>query len=151
MIRSKLPDVGTTIFTIMSRLVSEHKAINLGQGFPNFDPDSKFCDMVSKAMKTGHNQYPYMPGVAPLRDAIANKVRTLYGYSYDADAEITVTSGATEAIMATILATVNSGDEVVVIEPCYDSYLPAIHLAGGTAVGVPLRAPTNDDPYYRVD
>lgn len=151
MIRSKLPDVGTTIFTIMSRLASEHKAINLGQGFPDFDPDSKLCDMVSEAMKAGHNQYPYMPGAAPLRDAIANKVKTLYGYSYDADTEITVTSGATEAIMATILATVNSGDEVVVIEPCYDSYLPAIRLAGGTAVGVPLRAPTTDDPYYRVD
>jgi methionine aminotransferase len=151
MIRSKLPDVGTTIFTVMSRLAIEHKAINLGQGFPDFNPDPALLDLVSKAMADGHNQYPYMPGVAPLRQAIADKTRALYGHAYDPETEITVTSGATEALMATILAAVNTGDEVVVIEPCYDSYLPGIRLAGGTAVPVPLRAPTSDDPYYRID
>lgn len=151
MIRSKLPDVGTTIFTVMSRLAIEHQAINLGQGFPDFDPDARLCDLVSRAMAAGHNQYPYMPGVAPLRQAIADKTQALYGRSYDPETEITVTSGATEALMATVLAAVNSGDEVVVIEPCYDSYLPAIRLAGGTAVPVPLRAPTAEDPYYRID
>ncbi|ANY18096.1 pyridoxal phosphate-dependent aminotransferase [Bordetella pseudohinzii] len=151
MIRSKLPDVGTTIFTVMSRLAIEHQAINLGQGFPDFDPDPKLRELVTKAMDAGHNQYPYMPGVAPLRAAIADKVATLYGHRYDPETEITVTSGATEALMATVLAAVNSGDEVVVIEPCYDSYLPAIRLAGGTAVPVPMRAPTLNDPHYRVD
>ncbi len=151
MIRSKLPDVGTTIFTIMSRLAIEHKAINLGQGFPDFNPDPALLDLVSQAMADGHNQYPYMPGVAPLRDAIAKKTQALYGHAYDPETEITITSGATEALMATILAAVNTGDEVVVIEPCYDSYLPGIRLAGGTAVPVPLRAPTSDDPYYRID
>ncbi|MBO9354292.1 aminotransferase class I/II-fold pyridoxal phosphate-dependent enzyme [Bordetella petrii] len=151
MIRSKLPDVGTTIFTVMSRLAIEHQAINLGQGFPDFDPDPKLCELVARAMSAGHNQYPYMPGVAPLRQAIAEKTLALYGHAYDPETEITVTSGATEALMATVLAAVNSGDEVVVIEPCYDSYLPAIRLAGGTAVPVPLRAPTQEDPYYRID
>lgn len=151
MIRSKLPDVGTTIFTVMSRLAIEHQAINLGQGFPDFDPDPRLCELVARAMSAGHNQYPYMPGIAPLRQAIADKTHALYGHAYDPETEITVTSGATEALMATVLAVVNSGDEVVVIEPCYDSYLPAIRLAGGTAVPVPLRAPTADDPYYRID
>lgn len=151
MIRSKLPDVGTTIFTVMSRMAIEHQAINLGQGFPDFDPDPALCNLVSRAMASGHNQYPYMPGVAQLRAAIADKVKSLYGHAYDPDTEITVTSGATEALMATVLAAVHSGDEVVVIEPCYDSYLPAIRLAGGTAVPVPMRAPTEADPYYRVD
>lgn len=151
MIRSKLPDVGTTIFTVMSRLALEHQAINLGQGFPDFDPDPRLCELVSRAMADGHNQYPYMPGVAPLRMAIAAKVQALYGRTYDPESEITVTSGATEALMATVMAVVDHGDEVVVIEPCYDSYLPAIRLAGGKPVPVPLRAPTQDDPYFRVD
>ncbi|KAG0771380.1 hypothetical protein G6F22_016525 [Rhizopus arrhizus] len=135
----------------MSRLAIEHKAINLGQGFPDFDPDPALCALVTRAMAEGHNQYPYMPGVAPLREAIAAKTRELYGHAYDPETESTGTSGATEALMATVLAAVNSGDEVVVIEPCYDSYLPAIRLAGGTAVPVPLRAPTEADPYYRID
>ncbi|MGN6578463.1 MAG: pyridoxal phosphate-dependent aminotransferase [Bordetella sp.] len=151
MLQSKLPDVGTTIFTIMSRLAQEHQAINLGQGFPDFDPDPALCQLVSKAMAEGHNQYPYMTGVPPLRHAIAHKVRTLYGRTYDPDSEITVTSGATEALMAAVLACVGNGDEVVVIEPCYDSYLPAIRLAGGIPVTVPLRAPTQEDPSFRVD
>ena len=151
MIRSKLPDVGTTIFTVMSRLAADYKAVNLGQGFPDFDPDPALMDLVSQAMKAGHNQYPYMPGAAPLRQAIADKVRTVYGHAYDPETEITVTSGATQALMATVLAAVNAGDEVIVIEPCFDSYLPAIRLAGGTAVPVPMRPPTAADPYYRID
>ena len=151
MIDSKLPDVGTTIFTVMSRLASETGAINLGQGFPDFNPDPALLDLVSRAMAEGHNQYPYMPGIALLRDAIAAKVHALYGASYDPETEVTVTSGATEALMATVMCAVNAGDEVIVIEPCYDSYLPAIRLAGATAVTVPMRAPTAEDPYYRVD
>ena len=151
MIRSKLPDVGTTIFTVMSRLAIEHKAVNLGQGFPDFNPDPRLLKLVDKAMADGHNQYPYMPGVASLRDAIARKTKDLYGHAYDPETEITVTSGATEALMATVLAAVGPGDEVIVIEPCYDSYLPSIRLAGATAVPVPLRAPTAADPYYRID
>src|SRR3546814_12593130 len=95
MIRSKLPDVGTTIFTVMSRLAIEHQAINLGQGFPDFNPDPKLCELVARAMDAGHNQYPYMSGVAPLRQAIAQKTRALYGRTYDTDTEITVTSRAT--------------------------------------------------------
>jgi methionine aminotransferase len=151
MIRSKLPDVGTTIFTVMSRLALEHQAINLGQGFPDFEPAIALRDLVTKAMNEGHNQYPYMPGVASLREAISKKTLAIYGHHYDADTEITITSGATEALMATVIAAVGHGDEVIVIEPCYDSYLPAIRLAGATAVGVPLRPPQTDDPYYRVD
>src|SRR5690606_5353410 len=117
----------------------------------DFNPDPRLCELVTRAMSAGHNQYPYMPGVAPLRQAIADKTQALYGHAYDPETEITVTSGATEALMATVLAAVNSGDEVVVIEPCFDSYLPAIRLAGGTAVPVPLRAPTAEDPYHRID
>jgi methionine aminotransferase len=150
-VRSKLPDVNTTIFTIMSQLAMEHKAINLGQGFPEFQPAPELCERVAQAMAAGHNQYPYMPGVAPLRAAIATKIKTLYGRQYDVETEITVTNGATEALMAAVLATVDKGDEVIVIEPCFDSYIPAIRLAGGTAVPVPLRVPTATDPYYRVD
>ena len=147
MIRSKLPDVGTTIFTVMSRLAIEHKAINLGQGFPDFDPDPALCALVSRPWPTATINTPTCPASrrcvkpSPPRRASCN------GHAYDPETEITVTSGATEALMATVLAAVGSGDEVVVIEPCYDSYLPAIRLAGGTAVPVPLRAPTADDPY----
>lgn len=151
MLQSKLPDIGTTIFTVMSRLAQEHQAINLGQGFPDFNPDPALCNLVTQAMADGYNQYPYMTGIPALRMAIADKVHTLYGRSYDFDTEITVTSGATEALMAAVLAVVGQGDEVVVIEPCYDSYLPAIRLAGGVPIMVPLRAPTLDDPGFRVD
>ena len=151
MIVSKLPDVGTTIFTVMSRLAVETGAINLGQGFPDFDPDPKLLQLVARAMENGHNQYPAMAGVPALRQAIADKVHALYGRRYDPETEVTVTSGATEALMATILCAVQPGDEVIVIEPCYDSYVPAIRLAGGRAVPVPMRAPTAEDPYYRVD
>lgn len=151
MITSKLPNVGTTIFTVMSQLAAEHQAVNLGQGFPDFEPDQRLRDLVTEAMNTGHNQYPYMPGIADLRQAISDKVATLYTRRYDPATEVTVTSGATEAIMATILACAHAGDEVIVIEPCYDSYRPAIALAGAKAVAVSMRPPSESDPYYRVD
>lgn len=137
-LKSKLPNVGTTIFTVMSALAAEKGAVNLGQGFPDFDCDSKLIDAVTDAMKRGLNQYPPMAGVPALREAIAAKVAHLYGHRYDANTEITVTAGATQAILTIILAVVHPGDEVIVLEPCYDSYVPNIELAGGTAVRVPL-------------
>jgi len=148
---SKLPAVGTTIFTTMSQLALEQNAINLGQGFPDFNPDPQLLAYVTDAMAQGHNQYPAMAGVPALRAVIAQKVKTLYGQAYDTETEITVTSGATEALMSTIQALVHPGDEVLVLEPCYDSYLPAILLAGGTPVIVPLTPPTEQHPTYRID
>lgn len=150
-ISSKLPAVGTTIFTVMSKMAADFKAINLGQGFPDFDPDPKLVDLVSSAMKAGHNQYPYMPGDPLLRSNIASKVNALYGHKYDENTEVTVTSGATEALMATILAVVHPGDEVIVLEPCYDAYIPAIRLAGGTPICVPLTPPGGQQESYSVD
>lgn len=135
---SRLPQVGTTIFTVMSALAQEHGAVNLGQGFPDFDCDPRLVDAVTRAMQAGHNQYPPMAGVAALREAIAAKTEALYGHRYDPGSEITVTAGATQAILTAILALVHPGDEVIVLEPCYDSYAPAIALAGGTVVRVPL-------------
>jgi methionine aminotransferase len=149
--KSKLPDVGTTIFTVMSQMAADHSAINLGQGYPDFNASPQLLELVTKAMREGHNQYPPMPGIKPLREQIAHKVSRLYGHSYDPDTEITVTSGATEALMASIQAFVTPGDEVIVIEPCYDLYIPAIRLAGGLPVVVPMTAPTADHPHYRVD
>ena len=135
---TRLPHVGTTIFTVMSALAAQHKAVNLGQGFPDFACDPALVDQVTQAMQSGHNQYPPMPGVAVFRDAIASKIAALYGHSYRAADEITVTAGATQAIITAILAIVHPGDEVIVLEPCYDSYVPNIELAGGTAVRVAL-------------
>ncbi len=135
---SRLPKVGTTIFTTMSMLAAEKNAVNLGQGFPDFDCDPTLVTAVSAAMLKGLNQYPPMPGIAPLREVIAAKLKTLYGHSYNAASEITITAGATQAIITAILATVHPGDEVIVLEPCYDSYVPNIELAGGVAVRVPL-------------
>ncbi|WP_407062223.1 pyridoxal phosphate-dependent aminotransferase [Caldimonas mangrovi] len=135
---TKLPRVGTTIFTVMSALAQEHDAVNLGQGFPDFDCDPKLVDCVAEAMRAGHNQYPPMPGVPALRDAIARKIGALYDHRYDPGLEITVTAGATQGILTAILAVVRPGDEVIVLEPCYDSYEPNIELAGGKAVFVPL-------------
>lgn len=150
-IQSKLPNVGTTIFTVMSQLALEHKAINLGQGFPDFDPDTRLLDAVNQAMRQGHNQYPAMPGIPALRRTIAKKVEQLYGKSYNPDTEITVTSGATEALMASIQAFVHRDDEVVVIEPFYDLYLPAIELAGGKPVVVSMDPPSVDKPKFSID
>ncbi|MFN3296686.1 pyridoxal phosphate-dependent aminotransferase [Caldimonas sp.] len=135
---TRLPKVGTTIFTVMSALAQEHGAVNLGQGFPDFDCDPRLLDAVNTAMRTGHNQYPPMAGVPSLREAVAAKIQALYGRTYDPGAEITVTAGATQAILTAILAVVHPGDEVLVLEPCYDSYEPNIELAGGKAVFVPL-------------
>ena len=135
---SRLPHVGTTIFTVMSALASQHQAVNLGQGFPDFGCDPRLTDAVAEAMRAGHNQYPPMPGAAPLRQAIAAKIEALYGRRYDAGSEITITAGATQAILTAILCCAGPGDEVIVLEPSYDSYVPNIELAGATAVRVPL-------------
>ena len=135
---SKTPHIGTTIFTVMSALAAEKQAVNLGQGFPDFDCDPRLIDGVNAAMREGLNQYPPMTGVAPLREAVSAKIGALYGRRYDPVSEITVTAGATQAILTIILATVHAGDEVIVLEPCYDSYVPNIELAGGVPVRVPL-------------
>ena len=135
---SKLPQVGTTIFTVMSALAAEHKAVNHGQGFPDFECAPALVDAVTDAMKAGHNQYPPMPGTPALRTAVALKIEALHGRRYDAGSEITITAGATQAILTIILAIVHPGDEVIVLDPCYDSYVPNIELAGGKAVRVPL-------------
>ena len=137
-LESRLPSVGTTIFTVMSALAQEHEAVNLGQGFPDFDCDPKLVDAVEAAMRSGRNQYPPMAGVLALREAVAAKIESLYGQRYDPGLEITITAGATQGILTAILAVVHPGDEVIVLDPCYDSYEPNILLAGGRAVHVPL-------------
>jgi methionine aminotransferase len=137
---SRLPNVGTTIFTVMSALAAERGAVNLGQGFPDFDCDPLLLDQVNAAMREGLNQYPPMAGVPVLREAVAAKIESLYGRRYDAGNEITITAGATQAILTAILAIVGPGDEVIVLEPHYDSYVPNIELAGGSVVRVALQA-----------
>ncbi len=137
-LQTKLPAVGTTIFTVMSQLAAEKKAVNLGQGFPDFECDPTLVNAVTSAMQSGYNQYPPMTGVPALRQAIATKIEALHARKYSADSEITITAGATQAIITAILAVVRPGDEVIVLEPCYDSYVPNIELAGGTTVRVPL-------------
>ncbi len=138
-LKSRLPAVGTTIFTVMSALATQHKAVNLGQGFPDFACDPALIEHVTGAMQAGHNQYPPMPGIPQFRQAIATKIESLHGRSYNPADEITITAGATQGIITAILAIVHPGDEVVVLEPCYDSYVPNIELAGGVAVRVPLK------------
>ena len=135
---SKTPRMGTTIFTVMSALAAEKGAVNLGQGFPDFDCDPQLLAHVGDAMREGLNQYPPMTGIAPLREAVSAKIEALYGRPYDPVTELTVTAGATQAILTAILAIVHPGDEVIVLEPCYDSYVPNIELAGGVVVRVPL-------------
>jgi methionine transaminase len=135
---SRLPSVGTTIFTVMSALATKTGAINLGQGFPDFDCDPALVDAVAAAMRAGHNQYPPMTGVPALRQAVSDKIALTTGRRYDADTEITITAGATQGILSTVLALVHPGDEVIVLEPCYDSYGPSITLAGGKTIRVPL-------------
>jgi methionine aminotransferase len=136
---SRLPAVGTTVFSLMSALASEHGAVNLGQGFPDFGCDPRLLDLVDEAMRGGQNQYPLMAGVPALRERIAAKIGALYGHAYDANTEITVTAGATQALTTAILCAVHPGDEVIIIEPAYDSYLPAVQLAGGVPVTVSMR------------
>ena len=145
-LQSKLPHVGTTIFTVMSRLAAECGAINLSQGFPDFNPPPRLVELVAEAMRTGVNQYAPMAGWPALLEAIGAKVLALYGRRVDSTAEITVTSGATEALFCAIHAVVRPGDEVILFEPAYDSYEPAVELAGGRAVRVPLLRPD-----FRVD
>lgn len=140
-IRSKLPDVGLTIFTVMSKLSNDYNAINLSQGFPDFDVHPDLIELVNKYMRSGHNQYAPMQGVSALRERIAEKVLELYRASYDPDSEITVTSGATEALFAAISAVVQKGDEVIVVEPAFDSYVPVILLNGGVPVYVKYKFP----------
>jgi methionine transaminase len=137
-LQTKLPAVGTTIFTVMSTLALEKGAVNLGQGFPDFDCDPRLVQAVTEAMTKGLNQYPPMTGVPALRAAVAAKIDAMYGHNYDPTTEITITAGATQAIITAVLAVVRPGDEVIVLEPCYDSYVPNIELAGGTVVRVPL-------------
>ncbi|RYX91548.1 MAG: pyridoxal phosphate-dependent aminotransferase [Comamonadaceae bacterium] len=137
-LQSRLPSVGLTIFTVMSALAAEKGAVNLGQGFPDFECDPRLVNAVTEAMQLGLNQYPPMPGVPVLREAVSAKVAKLYGRTYNPATEITITAGATQAIITTILAIVHPGDEVIVLEPCYDSYIPNIELAGGKAVRVQL-------------
>jgi methionine transaminase len=147
---SRLPAVGTTIFTIMSALATERNAVNLGQGFPDFACDTALVDAVTSAMQQGLNQYPPMTGVPVLREAVAEKIQRLYQRPYDANTEITITAGATQAIITAILAVVHPGDEVIVLEPCYDSYVPNIELAGGTVVRVPLTPGTFRPDFGRI-
>lgn len=137
-IQTKLPKVGTTIFTVMSQLAVEHKAVNLGQGFPDFEGPQALRDALAAAMNGGRNQYAPMTGVPALREQIARKTERLYGRKVNPDTDVTVTSGATEALFAAIAAVVRAGDEVIVLDPCYDSYEPAIELNGGRAVHVAL-------------
>lgn len=150
MLQSKLPKVGTTIFTVMSQLAQEHGAVNLGQGFPDFEVPARLVEELDRAMRAGHNQYAPMTGVPALRQAIAAKTLRVYGHQPDADGEVTVTSGATEAIFNAIHAVVRAGDEVVVLDPCYDCYEPAIDLAGARAVHVPLDPATFAPDWQRV-
>lgn len=140
---SKLPEIGTTIFSVMSTLAEENKAVNLGQGFPDFSCDPALIEAVSNAMRQGHNQYSPMQGIPVLREAISHKISTLYGHTYNHATELTVTAGATQAILTAVLATVHAGDEVIVIEPAYDSYVPAIKLAGGIPVFVQMELDIN--------
>lgn len=139
--KSKLPDVKTTIFTTVGSLARKHNAIDLSQGFPNFEADSKLCSLVTQAMNDGHNQYAAMPGYFGLREVISEKIASLHNHNYNPETEITITVGATQAIFTAITAFVNSGDEVIVIKPAYDCYEPAIALNGGKAVCVQLNAP----------
>ena len=148
--QTKLPKVGTTIFTVMSQLAAEHGAINLGQGFPDFPAPPRLIDELDKAMRAGHNQYSMMTGIPALRRAIADKTARVYGVLPDADSEVTVTSGATEAIFNAIHAVVRAGDEVIVLDPCYDCYEPAIDLAGARAVHIPLDPQTFAPDWQRV-
>jgi methionine aminotransferase len=144
--QSKLPTTGVSIFAVMTRLANEHGAINLSQGFPDFDCAPELVDAVARYMREGHNQYAPMPGVAALREALSMKIERLYDHHYDPDTEITITSGATAALFSTISAFVRPGDEVVLFQPCYDSYAPVVQLNGGTPVFVTLRFPD-----YRID
>lgn len=149
-IQSKLPKVGTTIFTVMSQMAAEYNAINLSQGFPDFPVSEKLIDLVYQNMQIGHNQYAPMPGLPQLREAIAHKIKNTGGVDLNIETEITVSAGATEAIFSSVLATVNQGDEVIVLEPAYDCYIPAIELAGGKVVPVGLSLPNFSPDWQKI-
>ena len=149
-IPSRLPDSGTTIFSVMSALALQHQAVNLGQGFPDFGCDTALLEGVTQAMQQGHNQYPPMPGIPALREAIAAKVEALYGHRYDAQSEITVTAGATQALLTALLAITQPGDEVIVLEPCYDSYVPGIRMANAVPVPVSLDPHSHAPDFDRI-
>ncbi|HUB89961.1 MAG TPA: pyridoxal phosphate-dependent aminotransferase [Dyella sp.] len=149
-VETKLPKVGTTIFSVMSHLAVQHKAVNLGQGFPDFEPPQPLRDALSRAMANGLNQYAPGIGTAALREQIAIKTERLYGHKVSADSDITVTSGATEALFAAIAAVVRAGEEVIVFDPAYDSYEPAIELQGARAVHIPLTVPSFSIDWQRV-
>jgi methionine aminotransferase len=149
-LETKLPKVGTTIFSVMSQLALEHKAVNLGQGFPDFEPPEPLREAITRAMAEGKNQYAPGIGIAKLREQIAVKTERLYGHRVSPDTEVTVTSGATEALFSAIAAVVRAGEEVIVFDPCYDSYEPAIELQGATAVHIPLTLPTFGIDWQRV-
>lgn len=149
-IDSKLPNVGTTIFTVMSQLAMRHGAVNLGQGFPDFEGPPELFEALARHVRDGRNQYAPMTGVPKLREQIALKTESLYGRRVDADSEITVTSGATEALYAIFAAVVRAGDEVILLDPCYDSYAPAVELNGGRCVRIPLRLPDFSVDWQRV-
>ena len=144
-VTSRLPAVGTTIFTVMSALAQKSGAINLGQGFPDFGCDPALIDAVDAAMRAGHNQYPPMAGVPALRSVVADKIAKLHGHAYAPDSEITITAGATQALLTALLAVVQPGDEVIVLTPCYDSYIPNIRMAGGVPKPLPLRPDFHPD------
>ncbi|PJB16392.1 MAG: methionine aminotransferase [Flavobacteriales bacterium CG_4_9_14_3_um_filter_32_8] len=141
LIKSKLPKVGTTIFTVMSQLANENNAINLSQGFPDFESSPELIGLVNEAMKNGHNQYAPMAGILPLREEIAKKTANLYGVDYHPESEITITAGGTQAIYTAIAAIITEGDEVIIFTPAYDCYAPAIELNGGKTVFVQMVAP----------
>ena len=149
-IESKLPDVGTTIFTIMSKMAADHDAINLSQGYPDFSVPAALIERLNHYAAGGYNQYPPMHGIAPLREQISLKTTQCYGAGYDPETEITVVSGATEGLFVAIQAVVRPGDEVIVFDPAYDAYDPAISLAGGKAVHIPLAAPDFHIDWQRV-
>ncbi len=140
-IRSKLPQIGTTIFTIMSTMANQYNAINLSQGFPDFEANPQLIALVTKAMQKGYNQYAPMPGLLSLREVIAEKNNTLYKSDYHPETEVTVTSGATQAIFTILAAFIHPGDEVIVFKPAYDSYEPSVNLFGGMVVPIQLSAP----------
>lgn len=140
-VSSKLPDVGVSIFAVMTQLAIRHGAINLSQGFPDFDCDPALVDAVARAMRDGHNQYAPMPGLVALREAIAHKVQVCYGASCDPQSEVLIVAGATAGLFASLTALVHPGDEVILFEPCYDSYVPVIRLCGGVPVFASLRYP----------
>lgn len=143
---SKLPGTSTTIFTVMSQLAAEHNAINLSQGFPDYECDPQLIEFVTEAMKNGQNQYAPMAGIPVLRELIADKVNNLYGSSYSPDTEVTVTAGGTEAIFTALTACINPGDEVIIFEPAYDCYAPVIKMLGGLVKPYEMAPPD-----YKID